>query len=196
MRLHSAEGSSRASSTKQKRVRSITHRDVKKRSKLQPTVQLGCAAEISLTIWVIARTVMKLRFPNDYVRLLYLMSLFIRVQLKNGPFGIAPSRHTGLTTYVSLGHELYGTIFGNIWSAAGISGSIIWLHHWTRCIKRQKHKVTLSKPFIFFRAWCLPSDWLPCKCTQARRTVNIYQSTGTRLALISNFYFCLRTCSH
>lgn len=108
MRLHSAEGSSRASSTKQKRVRSITHRDVKKRNKPLPTVQLGCAAEISQTIWVIARTVMKLRFPNDYVRLLYLMSLFIRVQLKNGPFGIA-SRRIGLTTYVSLGHELYGT---------------------------------------------------------------------------------------
>lgn len=78
----------------------------KNSSQQLPSVRLDCAGEILQNIWAPARTLMKLRFPSDYVRLLLLMSLFIRLELKNGRSSIMWSRCIGLT-YATVGHELY-----------------------------------------------------------------------------------------
>ncbi len=87
-----------------------------------PSVRLDCAGETLQTIWASARTLMKLRFPSDYVRPLLLMSLFIRLKLKNGRSSIMWSRCTALT-YISVGHELYHL---RLLLSAGISASITW----------------------------------------------------------------------
>lgn len=103
----------------------------KNSSQQLPSVRLDCAGEILQTIWASARMLMKLRFPSDYVLPLLLMSLFIRLDLKNGRSSIMCSRCTALT-YISVGHELYHLRLLFIcwhWCFYHVTCSKLWYHH-------------------------------------------------------------------
>lgn len=96
------------------------------------TIQLDCTGKILQTIWALARTLMELRFPSDYVRPFLLMSLFIRLEFKKQQI----HHHVVMLHWSNLrncrSRLMSYSIFGYCLSA-GISGSIIW-HAASYCI--------------------------------------------------------------